>query len=1041
MNKKIIFICIGLGFIITTLSAQVSKDTLIASQYYKKADSLYFHRELERSIDFFKKSLSRYQEAQVWKKVVACYNKIALNEMYLYRFEKSQKSSRKALEINEIYLSKENKEKADTYDNLGHYYEEASNFSEALTFYEKALTIRKKILPKNHLLLSNSYNNLGMVYVKTGEHKKNIHYQNIALAIKTKTLSPNHYKLGINYNNLAISFNHLGIYDKAILFYEKDLRVSLKKYGKDHIFIAYTYNNLAVVYSSIQQNNKALKYYKNTVDIFKKNKKYTLAALTSINIGKLYNNLGEYKKAIKIYNKTLPVLIKSYGKKHPHIIRTIQSMASTHENMDNYDNALSYHKEALFVSLKTLGEYHPLTSDSYYNLGRFYAKKGEYEIGLEYYNKSLNSLNKIEEKQNQHIANIYNSIANIYYKKNELEKSITYYNKSLLINHKSKKKINLHAIKEYLSAKVLLETLAGKATTLKELYLKNRNIDYLYTSSAIFQKVDSLMGTIRKSLKTHNDKITFSENAKKIYIKAIQTELLFHKIEKTIESLERVFHYSEKSKSNTLKELLTESKAINFAGLPTELLELERNLKNKRSFYESKISEELTEKTTDSSTISQYEKEIFDISRKQDSLIRVLEKKHPKYYNFKHKTNIVTVKDIQKNLNENTTLLEFFTSDSTYYAFVLSKDSYTVEELIIPDLSKNIRKLRSAITRNDIEMHNNIAYQLYKDLILPIANKINGDELIIVPDGSLWHLNFELLLTQKNTVEDTRNLPYLIRDYAISYTNSANVLFNPFHNNYEKSKIKQECLAFSFSNTTKLIANQTISLATLRNIDDDLPGTRKEIKAISKLINGQYFYGSEAIESNFKQNSNKYNILHLALHGEVDNANPQNSKLYFTKSKDTIEDNLLYSHELFALNIPAELAVLSACNTGTGKIANGEGIMSLGTAFQYAGTKSLVLSSWEVSDKSAPKLIENFYKNLADGMNKAKALQKAKLDFLKTADFEQVAPFYWGNFYLLGNADPIKIDKPLPIHIYWIVLLGILMFLALIFVYYKKIKP
>ena len=182
------------------------------------------------------------------------------------------------------------------------------------------------------------------------------------------------------------------------------------------------------------------------------------------------------------------------------------------------------------------------------------------------------------------------------------------------------------------------------------------------------------------------------------------------------------------------------------------------------------------------------------------------------------------------------------------------------------------------------------------------------------------------------------------------------------------------------------------------NFKYDLPGSRKEIRAIANIIDGNYFYGSQAIEANFKKNASEYNILHLALHGEVDNESPENSKLFFTKSKDTIEDDLLYSHELFALNILAELTVLSTCNTGDGKIAKGEGIMSLGTAFQYAGTKSLLLSSWEISDQTTPDLMKYFYTNLKKGMNKAKALQQAKLQYLHTAEITGTYPFYWGVF-------------------------------------------
>ncbi len=149
----------------------------------------------------------------------------------------------------------------------------------------------------------------------------------------------------------------------------------------------------------------------------------------------------------------------------------------------------------------------------------------------------------------------------------------------------------------------------------------------------------------------------------------------------------------------------------------------------------------------------------------------------------------------------------------------------------------------------------------------------------------------------------------------------------------------------------------------------------------------------------------------MALHGEIDHVNPKYSKIYFTDSKEGVkEDNMLFGHELYALNIPADLVVLSACNTGSGKVNKGEGVLSLGNAFQYAGAESLLLSRWEISDKTTPDIIKYFYQNLAEGMIKSKALQKAKIQFLDNSDTFQSAPFYWGSFYLLGNIDPISIE-------------------------------
>ncbi len=1041
MIKKIVLLCIALSFIPSIIFSQTPKDTLVASQYYKKADSLYSLRKLDNSIIFFRKSLTQYQKAEVWGKVVDCYNKIALSQLYLYDLEKSFKNSNKALEISAMYLPEENKEKADAFDNLGMYYEGVSDFYKALFHYKKALNIRQKVLPKDHALFAYSYGNIGIVYQQIGEYKKSINYQQKALAVKIKLFGPNYRKIGVNYNNIAAAYNDLGIYDKAIEFYEKDLAVTKNGYGEDHLFMAYSYSNIAVVYGSIRQYDKALKYYKSALKIFKKKNELTFSASTYLNIGKLYSNTGNDKEALQYYEKALPTLIESYGEKHINVITLFKNIGVSYENIGEFTKSLSYHKKALSISLNTLGKNHPVTFDSFFNLGRHYVSKEEYEKGLEYYDKCLASLNKNSGNQKLHIAKTHNGIAEIYALRKEFKKSLFYFEKALLANYKlnikPKKSNSGYAINEYIDANVLLQTLASKAKTLLAFYKNDKNIEDLIASGLMFQKTDSVVSQIRQSLYTQNDKVRFSKNTKTIYNEAIETEFLLHEIKQSHRSLEQAFYYAEKSKANTLKELLTESNAKNFAGLPKELLELERRLKNKHVFYQSKISEKWSSETLDTTANSPFESKIFDISRSYDSLIRVLEEKHPKYYQLKHQSHIVSVKEVQRNLEENSTVIEFFIAESIAYVFIVSKSNFMMKRIVTNDLEGDIEKLRNAIIINNIKEYKNIAHNLYKNLIHPIKDLIVGDELIIIPDGALWHLNFDLLLTQNNEVA-TRDMPYLLRDYAISYANSTNLLFNPFEGKFDSSGISNECLAFSFSDSTELINTKTMSLTTLRDAGDDLPGTREEIKAISNIVNGQYFYGSEAVETNFKQNASRYSILHLALHGDVDHKNPQNSRLYFTKSKDTIEDNLLYSHELFALDIPAELAVLSACNTGTGAIAKGEGIMSLGNAFQYAGTKSLLLSGWEVSDKSAPVLIENFYKNMASGMNKAKALQQAKLNFIKTTDFEQVAPFYWGNFYLLGTADPIDIDQPLGINIYWIVLVFIIIILALIFVYYKK---
>lgn len=571
---------------------------------------------------------------------------------------------------------------------------------------------------------------------------------------------------------------------------------------------------------------------------------------------------------------------------------------------------------------------------------------------------------------------------------------------------------------------------------LQLLFLKDKNFKHLNQSILIYNKVDILINQIRQSYQNYQDKIHFAKKAKEIYTQAIKAHILMHRKSNDPKSLINAFYYTEKSKSNTLKELINDNNAKEVLGLPTKILETEKKLRTESAFYQSQLAEEKSSTNSDTIKINEFENKLFNVIQSQDSLSSLLEKKYPKYYKLKHENTVISVSDIQQKLTKNNTILEYFTTDSITYAFTITRNNITVKELKVYELLNKIEKFRNAIiSKNTIDFKKS-SYTLFQELIAPIKKQLTGSELIIIPDGPLWHLNFDLLLTKDTSSNNPSVLPYLLNNYAISYGNSTNLLFNQFTNQQSPSELLKQCLAFSYTDSTTL-NGKNMSLVTLRNNKADLPGTREEIKAISSIIDGQYYFGTAAKEANFKKFANQYNILHLALHGEVDNDRPENSKLYFTKSQDTLEDNLLYSHELFALNIPAELTVLSACNTGNGKIAKGEGIMSLGNAFQYAGTKSLLLTNWEVSDKTTPQVMKLFYTNLKKGMSKPKALQQAKLQFIATADIQNIAPFYWGGFYLVGDSSPIEFNSTLPWG--WIIfgLLGVISFF-LIFIYRRR---
>ncbi|MBQ0734344.1 tetratricopeptide repeat protein [Aquimarina celericrescens] len=963
--------------------------------------------------------------------------------------------------MSDYYLPNENIEKAFAYDNIGTVLFFQRKYDENISFYLKSLKIRKEKFGKDHPIIFQSYFNLGLTYYRKEKYDKALFYlfksisdQAIKSNIKEKSIAKsnevigdvyrakgefsqaiNYYEKGLGvfkknpgaYDNevlrmlgrIGICYKRKGEYDIALDYYQKAITIS----ERNNISSGNLHNNVGVVYKYKGEYDRALLYLKKglRINLIIYGKNHPYVALNYNNIGNIYRLKRNIDESLRYYEKAIKIRLGVLNKNHSDIAYSYNDIGILYQIQKKYNKSLTYLMQSLMIRKNLFGGNHPEIADSFENLAMVYFNKDDSMLALQNHQKSLKIRLKIFGKRHPKIALSHNKIAQVHFKKSDFKKALINYEKAIntnLIPNTENKSFNYN---------ILLSSIQGQAKTYEALYKQNSNINNLNQAINTYQKADTIINQIRQSFTNYQDKVTFAKTAKEIYQGAIAVQLLQYKIEKNPKLLEQAFYYAERSKANTLKELLNDANAKAFAGLPNEVVELEKELRIDQAFYRSQITKELSSKKTDSVKVTNYESRLFDISRRQDSLIEVLEKDYPKYHQLKHKNKISTVAAIQNKLAKNKTVIEFFTSDSSTYAFTLSKERLAVREMVTPKLKEKIEDFRKTITSKNLTKYKENAHDLYQQLMAPIADQLAGDELIIIPDGPLWYLNFDLLLTQNNASNNPKELSYLLKDYAITYANSVNLLFNSTPTNQEIQQ-REECLAFSFSDSTNVIDSQSMSLATLRDAGDDLPGTRKEIRAISEIIDGQYYYGSEAIESNFKKNASRYSILHLALHGEVDNDRPENSRLYFTKTKDTLEDNFLYGHELFALDIPAELTVLSACNTGTGKIAKGEGIMSLGSAFQYAGTKSLLLSSWEVSDQTTPELMKYFYRNLKEGMNKAKALQQAKLQYLQTANINRIHPFYWGGFYLVGDTAPIQFTNDLTL--YWV--LGALLLLVLL---------
>jgi CHAT domain-containing protein len=359
--------------------------------------------------------------------------------------------------------------------------------------------------------------------------------------------------------------------------------------------------------------------------------------------------------------------------------------------------------------------------------------------------------------------------------------------------------------------------------------------------------------------------------------------------------------------------------------------------------------------------------------------------------------------------------LEYVLADSIIYVFAISNQSYHLSTISndIERIVSEINKLRLSFenvsllsfNENNIEEFKVSSYYLYSSLIKPIKSHIRSNRLIIIPDAEINYLSFDMIISDTiNNSENFRELNYLLNQYIISYAGSAKFLIDGQNNLTHTNNPK--VLAFAPTYGDKQIVQQIKNIG-LRESLYPLLHVEKEVQNITGIIEGQKLSGFEATESAFKNKAHNFDIVHLAMHTIIDDSDPMYSKLVFYINNDTVDDGFLHAYELYNLKLNSQLAVLSACNTGLGKLEKGEGVISIARAFFYAGVPSIVMTLWPVEDQQGPVIMTSFYKNLKNGQPKDFALNNAKKEYLLNSSKLNSHPYFWASYVVIGNNNEI----------------------------------
>ncbi|MDH3711585.1 MAG: CHAT domain-containing protein, partial [Cyclobacteriaceae bacterium] len=580
-----------------------------------------------------------------------------------------------------------------------------------------------------------------------------------------------------------------------------------------------------------------------------------------------------------------------------------------------------------------------------------------------------------------------------------------------------------HLLKATISLPSLLEVVLTRAR-IKE--TKGSLHDALADYNQCLEIIDSLQADFR----AESQQILMG-NAFAIYDGALEVLEQMH-FQGNTEVLDQVLALMEGYKSLLLNEAFMRTHALEFAGVPSAVTRKEEAFKNRIGFLKQKIWD--AQRAEDETGLAELQSKLFLEENNYDNFKAQLRTDYPKYYQLRYTRSSPTVKEVQdKILSDDQAMVEYFIGQNKLFALAISPLG---EQLISVPYSKELAadltsfyqlsSKRTVIADYEAEVRKyaETAYHLYQSLLLPLETVIQNHNLIIIPDGALHFITFSGLLTEPSDELNFAKLPYLIRKVNTSYYYSAGLLQTSLQAGNRKQPKSMLAL------TPEVRGPQEFdNLMAFREGDElgRIPGAYYEVVNIGELIGADFYTGSEVSESNFKRMANDYKVLHLAMHGVVDNQHPNFSRLVFNSENDTLNDGLLHTYELYNMKLNADLVVLSACNTGYGTLMKGEGLLSLGHSFAYAGCPNILMSKWPAADQPTNELMQYFYAQIKDGVPKDEALRQAKLQYLGTGDKITTHPVFWANFVLVGNNLPLELDRTSWIS--WLVLGAVLVVL------------
>ena len=908
--------------------------------------------------------------------------------------------------------------------NIGFCYSNLSEMRKALNYYQQALSILQAVGDKFEV--AERLNDAGEVCIYLGELQRALEYFVQALPLCREI--GYRREEATTLTNLGVVYKTLGEPQKALEYYNQSLL--LRRAEKDKRGEAVTLGNIGVVYDDQGKLQDAIESHQRALMLSRELRDQRREAISLTNIGAIYHSLGELPRAVEFYSQALHAQ-QAVGDK-PREAVTLTNIGLAYKEMGDVQRALEYHNQALSIYRNAgvkLGEAAILN-----NVGTAHRDQGDLQKALEYYNQALGLLQVVGDKNRE--AATLDNIGVAHHRLGELQKAFDYYSQAL-------------------SLRRAVGDRRGEATVLRNIAALERDQGRLSEAKGNLEVAITLLEFIRAHAGGSGNRSSFFSTIAGYYELYVDLLMRLHQQYPDQGNAIAALQVSERARARGLLELLAESRIDIRRDVDPTLLARERALQRQFDAKAAAHTALLSGRHTEAQA-SAAAKELADLTTQYEEVEALIRAASPRYAALTEPQPLGVAEIQRQALDDDTLLLEYSLGDDRSFLWAVTPNSVSSYQLPPrAEIETAARRVYDLLTarqprpgETDAQRQARIkeadaayptqAAALGRMLLSPAASQLGAKRLLVVAPGMLEYMPFAVLPIPKAGDEDgnkTDSFVPLVAEHEIVHLPSASVLaalrrelagrqpavnavavladpvFSP-----DDARVKAAGKnAPQVNQQTRAQARSSDLPSDLELAVDDVRGglrrllmTRDEAEAI--LSAAQNEPGLKALDFKASRATaasdelGRYRIVHFATHGLLDSQRPELSGLVLSLVDENgkPQDGFLRLRQIYNLRLPAELVVLSACQTGLGKEVKGEGLVGMTRGFMYAGAARVAASLWQVNDAATAELMKRFYRGmLQEKLRPAAALRAAQIEMWKTRQWQ--SPFYWGAFALQGE--------------------------------------